>query len=259
MDVAIRPLSPLGAEVTGIDLRDPFSDDLKRRLREAWHRHALLLFRGQELTQEDQLRAVTLFGDVSDQGEAPGGVCYVTNLAQRGVAQSGEMNVYSVGELKFHFDHSFHEVPLRGAMLYAIEVPPPESGGDTLFADSRLAYRLLPGSLRARIAPLKIRHEVRTRATPDAAVHPLAFTHPATGEKILFLSRRHADRILGLSPAESEALMDELSSYIERPEIILRHVWHPRDLVVWDNLALQHARTEYDPSRRRHLRRTQIG
>jgi taurine dioxygenase len=262
-NVVIRPLSPFGAEVTGVDLSEDLPGDIKRRLHEAWLKHSLLLFPDQELTREQQLEVVTIFGKVTDRasisGPAPGGVNFVTNVYERGIGVDGEMNLNVAGELRFHLDHTFYDDPLRGITLYAIEVPPPGKGGDTLFSDMRLAFDLLPVALRNRIAGLKARYKVPHEGDPQSAVHPLVFKHPESGETLLFLSRRHADHILDVSPEEGEALMDELSAYIERPEIIYRHQWKPKDLVVWDNLALQHARDDFDPSYHRHLRRTQIG
>jgi taurine dioxygenase len=264
VDIVVRPLSTiLGAEVTGVDARDELSDSIRQQLREAWYKHSLLLIRNQVLNEAEQLRFATTFGEISKQHHATEGFNYVSNVAEGGT------NPY--GGLGFHFDHSFLPAPLRGIMLYAIEVPPEGSGGETLFANVKLAYQSIPEPLSSRIRTLAIRHGVPDTSKHEAmpglargpdpirADHPLVFTHPATGEPFLFLSRRHADCILDLTHSESEELMDELSEYLYQPNHIYSHMWRPGDVVVWDNLALQHGRSDFDPKWRRHLRRVQIG
>ncbi|TAM92532.1 TauD/TfdA family dioxygenase [bacterium] len=259
----LRPISSIaGVEVLGVDLRRPVTEDVQRSLREAWHHHALLLFRNQELSEEDQLRAARIFGEISTEGEY-GDQNYVSNVIPDGLTPHGE--------LAFHVDHSWSDNPLRGLMLYAIEAPPAGSGGETKFANVKLAYELLPPHVQARIANLQIVHTYPDQNKhvpipgPDprpgmpTSTHPLVFPHPVTGEKLLFCSPRHFDRIVGLSADEGLALAHELTGYIDRPEVVYTHVWHPGDLVVWDNLQLQHARTNFDRAYRRHLRRTQIG
>lgn len=263
IDLEFRPLSPVaGVEVRGLDLRVEPSRAVKERLREAWHKHALLLFRDQQLGEDDQRRVAAIFGEISDEGEY-GDQNYVSNVIPDGLTPHGD--------LAFHVDHSWSDHPLRGLMLYAIEVPPEGAGGETLFANVRLPYDLLPDEVRRRIDPLQIVHTYPDQSKhvpipgPDprpgmpTATHPLAFPHPVTGETLLFCSPRHFDRIVGYGPAESLALAEELTQYVNDPSVVYKHVWHPGDLVVWDNLQLQHARTNFDRNYRRHLRRTQIG
>jgi taurine dioxygenase len=257
----IRPLGgPFGAEVLGIDCA-AVPDAAKPGLREAWQQYALLLFRGQELSEGDQLRFATIFGEVSNEG-AGEGFNYVSNVVEDGLNPAGPLGL--------HFDHSFYEKPLSGLMLYALEAPPEGCGGETFFSSAKLAYRNLPPALRERIATLTIRHgwpdlSKHTELPgmdprPDAPryAHPLAFPHPKTGEPIVFLSRRHADCILELPRPDSDALIEELTAYVRDPAIIYTHAWRPGDLVLWDNIALQHARNNFDPKYNRHLRRVQI-
>ena len=266
---AIRPLSDAGgAELIGIDARLDLDDAVKERIRAAFARHGFIVLRGQDISLEDQLRFGRIFGEISAQGEnakETGGVTFVSNAVEGGTNPRGE--------LTFHIDHSFYPKPLRAIMLYAMQVPP--HGGDTMFANARLAYARLPQSLRDRIDGLRAMHVydyaysrgdkagMRIREAdigPEAprAVHPVALIHPVTGEHILYVSRRHVDRILDIPEHESEALLDELMSYFEDPSIIYVHQWRVGDLVVFDNLAVQHARTDFDPQHKRHMRRIQI-
>jgi taurine dioxygenase len=258
-----EPLTPLmGAVISGIDAAAPIEAEVALRLREAWWKYGLLLLREQELDAEQQLRFARVFGEISRDGEY-GEQNYVSNVIPDGLTPHGE--------LAFHVDHSWSDEPLRGIMLYAIEAPPAGAGGETLFANVKLAYGLLPEPVRQRIRDLKIVHTYPDQSKhvpipgPDprpgmpTATHPLAFPHPVTGETLLFCSPRHFDRIVGFAPADSLALARELADYINRPEVIYKHSWRPGDIVVWDNLQMQHARTNFDRKHRRHLRRTQIG
>jgi taurine dioxygenase len=261
--LSFRPLAPfLGAEVRGVDLSRELSAAIADELRAAWHRYGVLLFRDQHLDEEQQLRVGRIFGEISDDGEY-GVQNYVSNVIENGLTPHGE--------LAFHCDHSWSEHPLRGLMLYGIEVPPPGAGGATVFADVKRAYELLPPEVKARIEGLQIVHTYPDQSKhvpipgPDprpgmpTATHPLAMPHPVTGETVLFCSARHFDRIAGWGPAEGLALVRELVTYIDRPEVQFAHEWRAGDLVVFDNFRAQHARTDFDRSHRRHLRRTQIG
>ena len=223
--------------------------------------HGLLVFREQHLTAEAQLRLAAVFGQVECDNETATGFNYVSNVAEDGVNPAGPLG--------FHTDHSMYPNLLYGIMLYGIQVPPEGAGGETLFASAKLAYAALPESLKQRIEGLTSRHGYpdlsKSQAFPGIladgphAERPLALLHPYTADKILFLSRRHVDCILELPRSESDALIETLSAYLGRPEHVYRHVWRPGDVVVWDNIALQHARTDFDPRWPRHLRRMQIG
>ena len=254
----ITPLSPLGAEVSGIDLRNEIDDETQGALRRAWDEHALLLFRDQDLRAEDLKRVASVFGKISDQGEAPGGMNLVTNVYKPGLNEKGEHALKGGdGELLMHFDHCFQEHPLRGILLYGVEVPP--EGGDTRFADMRVATGRLPSDIRARIDDKLIRHKSYLRTGQPEWNHPILYEHPRTKQRVLFYSKLQAREILGIPEDECKALFEKFTSIIETEDIMLRHKWRPRDLVVFDNLALQHARDTFDPKYRRHLQRVQIG
>ena len=254
-EVAFRPVSPLfGVEVLGVDLREEQDEEVKRRLRDTWHEKSLLLFRGQSLSEPEMDRAAAIFGEISLEGNYPK---YVSN-----VETAGRLSVDH--ELLFHMDFSFATPPLRGLVLYGVEVPPPGNGGETLFADAGRAYQRLPPALRERVDKLTIVHS--TRAVKDntfskiekTSHHPIAFPHPVTGRTLLFCSPRHFYGVDGLSPEDGQALCDELAGYLSSAEIVHTHVWQPGDFVVWDNMQLQHARKKFNSQYHRHLRRIQI-
>jgi taurine dioxygenase len=134
-------------------------------------------------------------------------------------------------------------------------------------------YEALPAKLKERIAGLEIKHDgtynsggyLRQGVAPTddpmtspGAVHPLVPTHPATGRRMLYLGRRRNAYIAGLALADSEALLDELWSYVARPEFAWEHVWRVGDLVLWDNRCTMHRRDAFDPNARRVMHRTQV-
>jgi taurine dioxygenase len=255
---SIRPLHPVGAEVTGLDLSRPIPEATQQALRDAFDSHALLLVREQDVVIDDLKRFASVFGNISDQGEAPGGVNLVSNVNKPGLSETGEMTLRGGdGELKFHFDHCFQENVLKGILLYGVQVPP--TGGDTLFADVRIATKRLPAEVRDGLYDRTIRHKSSLRTGQPEADHPLMFEHPRTKEKILFFSKLQALEILDMPKEESAPLFELFTSYIESEDIIYRHKWHTKDVVVWDNLALQHSRETFDPKYPRHLQRVQIG
>jgi taurine dioxygenase len=156
-------------------------------------------------------------------------------------------------------------------MLYSLEIPP--AGGNTSFCTMYGVYEALPEALKDRIAGLKIKHDgtynsggyVRQGVTPTddprtspGAVHPLVCTHPNTGRRMLYLGRRRNAYLAGLELAESEALLDELWGFVDRPEFAWEHVWRVGDLVLWDNRCTMHRRDSFDPHSRRIMHRTQV-
>jgi taurine dioxygenase len=267
-EIRIKPLAaPFGAEVLGLNAGEALTDRVAQELIEAWGRHSILLIRAQELEPEAQVRFAGTFGDVIRDQYGIDGWTYISNV---------EGGYLPKGELVFHSDHAMAPTMPQGTILYGIDVPPPGVGGETLFVDGRLAYQSLPEKLRSRIRGLKVRHSRRhsdvDKLTEKGIEHsekkpddlrefdrPLALRHPKTHESLLFICPRFSPSIPGLPPAESDALVKELLSYIDRPEIIYRHAWLPGDVLLWDNITLQHARTDWDPKYRRHLRRVIFG
>jgi len=268
MALEIRALSPAaGAEVAGLDLREPIDDATRHALVAAWHAHYVLVIRDQDISIDDQRRFVSCFGELQPTRSRPGqranpDILYVAN-----VPIEGEIGELPEGDMQFHADQCYYETPTKGAVLYAQEVP--ASGGNTLFCNTGRAYETLPPELRARIDDLDVlfaydyqknAYHRPTTTLPDGprAVHPAVIAHPATGLPKLFVNRLMTDSLVGLPRAESDALLQRLFDHMERPEMIYEHVWRPGDVVIWDNLAVAHARTDFDPAERRRLRRMAI-
>jgi taurine dioxygenase len=175
------------------------------------------------------------------------------------------------GEAVWHTDMSYLDVPPKASMLYALEVPP--TGGNTSFCTMYGIYDALPAKLKDRIAGFRIKHDGTYNSggyvrqgiastddpvTSPGAVHPLVCTHPVTGRRMLYLGRRRNAYLVGLELAESEALLDELWIFVDRPEFAWEHVWRVGDLVLWDNRCTMHRRDAFDPYSRRIMYRTQV-
>jgi taurine dioxygenase len=265
----------LGAEVRGIDLKS-LDDAQFAAFKRAWHQHEVLLVRGQTLSDQDLVAFSRRFGDLDWAPVQETGRRFVEGIPEiyivSNVKQNGEpIGSLGSGEAVWHTDMSYLDVPPMASMLYALEIPP--VGGNTSFCSMYAIHEALPAELKQRIATLKIKHDgtynsggyLRQGVTPTddprtspGAVHPLVCTHPDTGRQMLYLGRRRNAYLLGLELSESEALLDELWQYVERPEFSWEHVWQVGDLVMWDNRCTMHRRDPFDDSARRIMHRTQI-
>jgi alpha-ketoglutarate-dependent taurine dioxygenase len=265
----------LGAEIAGVDLRSVSNSEFEQ-IRRAWIDHLVLLFRGQELTDDDLIAFSRRFGaldwaPVQETGrrfvEGHPEIYIVSNVIENGVP----IGSLGAGEAVWHTDMSYISDPPKASMLYALEVPP--SGGDTGFVNMYAAYESMPEELKRRIEHLRLKHDgtynsggyVRqgVEAVDDpvnsvGAVHPLVCTHPESRRRVLYLGRRRNAYILGLPLPESEALLDEVWSYASRDELTWYNQWRTGDLVLWDNRCTMHRRDPFDAGARRIMHRTQI-
>jgi taurine dioxygenase len=265
----------LGAEVKAGDLR-MIDDPTFARVVAAWHRYSVLLFRAQMLDDRDLIAFSRRFGDLDFAPIQENGRRFVPGMPEIYIVSNVKVNGEAIGSLgdgeaAWHTDMSYLEEPPKASMLYAVEIPP--VGGNTSFCSMYAVYEALPAPLKARIAGLRIKHDgtynsggyVRQGVKPTddprtspGAVHPLVCTHPDSGRRMLYLGRRRNAYLLGLDLKDSEALLDELWSYIDRPEFRWEHVWRVGDLVLWDNRCTMHRRDAFDPASRRIMHRTQV-
>jgi taurine dioxygenase len=240
----VRELTASFGAVVEHDLRHPLDGAQQRELQEAFAARHLLLFPAQDISFEDQVRLVGYLGPV-----LPGGPEWVSNVRENGLVPDGV--------LLFHSDFIFTAEPSLGLCLYATEVPP--GGSPTNFADAVGAARRLPPELRSRVVgrdALNIfdlsdqRGDVRFReaalgpATPLSPryAHPVLMRHPTTGQELLSVNEMQTDRIIGLDGPESEETLEALWGLLYAPENTYSHHWRVGDLVVWDNIAVQHGR-----------------
>jgi taurine dioxygenase len=265
----------LGAEIQGMDLRTIVEREFGE-IQRAWLDYLVLLFRGQNLNDDELTGFSRRFGDldwapVQETGrrfvEGYPELYVVSNVIENGVP----IGSLGAGEAVWHTDMSYLEMPPKASILYALEVPP--RGGNTYFCNMYRAYERLPPALKDRIARLRLKHDATynsggyvrqgLEAVEDpvnslGVYHPLVTTHPETERQALYLGRRRNAYIAGLPPQESEALLDELWGYATREELVWRHEWQVGDVVLWDNRATMHRRDSFDASSRRILHRTQI-
>jgi taurine dioxygenase len=266
--VSVRQLSPaLGAEIMGVDLRNPISDELKQKFLDVWHQYLVILLRNQTLDEDAQVRFAETFGTPAKNtsgrtfsAKHPS-VMLVSNIREDGKP----IGALPDGEMHFHTDQCHQAIPAKATMLYAIEIP--SKGGDTLFSNAYAAYETLPDEIKQRIAGRRAFNAYTTDTTlrstnyDDAKSsywHPVVRTHPATGRKALYVNRLMTREIEGLPREESDAILEKLFDHQEEPRFVYGHVWRPGDILMWDNRCTLHARTDFSAGERRLLRRVTI-
>ncbi|MBI4193654.1 MAG: TauD/TfdA family dioxygenase [Betaproteobacteria bacterium] len=289
---AVPTGAALGAEIQGVDFSLPVPEDVKQALREAWARYLVLLFRNQDIDDHQFLAAAGVFGPPHEAASRKyhlnagrkidnkymisqhPSVSIISNLDENGipVKDNGSLGSY---EVVWHTDNSYVEVPPAGSMLYALVVPA-NGGGDTSFNNQYLAYDELPEELKhaiegkdqvhdsSRNSAGVLRPGVKLPTTPEEVegpTHPLVRVHPVTGKRALYLGRRRdwpSNYIVGMSNAESEALLDRLWAHATRPGYAWTHKWRGGDFVLWDNRCCMHYRSEIDSTQPRIMHRTTI-
>ena len=265
----------VGAEIQEVDLRTIDDDDFASIYR-VWLDHPVLLFRGQNLTDEDLIAFSRRFGELDWAPVQESGrrfvdrhpeIYVVSNVIENGVS----IGSLGAGEATWHTDMSYLVDPPKASILYALEIP--SSGGSTYFSNMYSAFESLPDELKRRIGGLALKHDgtynsggyvrqgiaaIDNPVTSPGIYHPLVCTHPETKRRVLYLGRRRNAYIAGLSLPDSESLLDELWSYATREEFAWRNEWRVGDLVLWDNRCTMHRRDPFDANSRRIMHRTQI-
>jgi taurine dioxygenase len=265
----------LGGDIRGVDLRR-LEDGAFAAVHRAWLGNLVLRFRDQTLTDAELIAFSRRFGELDLAPVQETGRRFVEGMPElyvvSNVLKDGEpIGSLGNGEAVWHTDMSYLPDPPKASMLYALEVPP--AGGNTEFVNMYAVYEALSADLKRDVAHLRIKHDatynsggyVRQGVTPTddprespGIFHPLVCTHPETGRRMLYLGRRRNAYIEGFELAESEALLDALWAYTDRPEFAWRTVWQVGDLVLWDNRCTMHRRDPFDPAARRVMHRTQI-
>jgi taurine dioxygenase len=265
----VRPLTPaIGAEILGVDLTKPMSDETFAHILDAWHKNLVILFRDQHLAEDDQVRFGERFGlpavshtrRFTTKNPA---VMLISNVRENGQL----IGALPDGEMNFHSDQCHQERPAMASMLYSLEVP--SKGGNTLFANAYLAYETLPDAMKKRIEGRKAlnaydydnastQRGTKLREGIPSYWHPIVRTHPATGRKALYVNRLMTVGIEGLSEQESDDILNKLFDHQEQAKFVYEHVWRPYDLLLWDNRCALHARTDFSAGERRLMRRLTI-
>ncbi len=243
--VRARPIpgAPFGWEAR-IDLSRPLSATEQEALRAVWRRDGLILFRGASLDKARQMDVCEVFGPV--QREA------IDNFVVSNVEPGG---LLGNTELLFHNDIPYVPVPFIAGSLYAVDVAK-QGAPPTRFASALKAWERLPEPLKQRVEGLKalqVRGQILGRRTKLAdlgaedpcCVHPVVGRQQGTDRPYLFVNMDMTAQFTTLDLAESDALLEELFGYLYAPDNVYEHHWTPGDLVMWDNLAVQHARSAF--------------
>ena len=268
----INPINAtLGATVTGVDL-NALTDDQWRSVEEAWYQYAVLVFPGQHIEETAKVALGERIGNlerlVSDHKAVP-----ISNRRADGKAVDEDSDHFQIlkGNEGWHTDSTYMPVSARASILSAQVVP--AEGGETEWADMRAAFDALDQSTQERIRDMaayhslfysqaKVGHKPQKGASyglddQNIPLRPLVKIHPVTGCPTLFIGR-HAHGIPGLSDAESESLLEELTAFACQPPRVFAHKWQSGDVVMWDNRCVLHRARPYDYSQPRIMRHVRV-
>ena len=283
MAVTIKPIHPAFAgEVSGVDLSKPISRDDANAIDAGMNRYAVLVFHGQDITDEQQIAFSKNFGALEAKSR-PGtirkaadnrlgpGIGDLSNLDKQGkiISADDRQWFFKLGDRLWHSDSSYAEIPAKYSALSGRAIP--SWGGRTEFADMRAAYDALDARTKAEIEDLVCEHSLLysrgaigfTEFTPEEIENfrpvrqRLVRVHPATGRKSLFLAS-HAGAIVGWSIPEARAFLRELTEHATQREFVYSHAWRQYDLVIWDNRATMHRACRFDRNEVRDMRRTTL-
>ncbi len=273
----IRKVHPhIGAEVSGVDLGAPLRDDIFARIRDAFHAHSVLVFRDQNITDEQQVAFSARFGELERTSftiAADNPYVYrLSNVDGDGkvLPANSDKRTFLVVNLRWHTDSSFRAIPAMASALSAREIPATEPG-DTEFASMRIGWETLPEEKRAAIEGLSALHSyahtlghfgehgVKKSELDElpSAEHPVVRSDHPAGSKSLYVSG-HIERVVGMAPEAGRALKHELIDWCTRPGYVYRHQWRRHDLVLWDNRCALHRATNIPPRERRLMHRTTV-
>jgi taurine dioxygenase len=260
--IEVRRLGPqIGVEIRGVDVKTLDAGGFSTIYR-AWLDHNVAVVPDQDLQLDDFLRYSRRFGVVVPHPSKSTRHQEVPEITLLGVNKFGadgtlDMAIYRRGAEGWHTDGAYDQEPFKATQLYALAVP--NTGGDTFFASMYTAYDALPPRLKQKLQGRQgaFTYGGRRKATalldPEdrewtPVFHPIVRTHPETGRRGLYFDPGKILRIEGLEPAESDALIDELTERMIQPDGEYRHHWRKGDIVIWDNRCSYHkAAGDYPP------------
>ena len=279
--IEVQQLHPLFvAEVSGVDLRRPVEPDTLNEIVAALDRYAVLVFRDQPLTDQQQIAFSGQLGplETTRQAMRPGHkmrlnphMSDISNLDENSRIMSGDdyRRMSGLANRLWHTDSTYKRVPAKYSLLSAHIVP--AEGGETEFTDMRAAYDALPDAMKARIEGLVAEHSIfHSRGTigfadftPEerAGLPPvpqvLVRVHPGSKRKTLYLAS-HAGRIEGMPVPEGRMLLLDLMEHATQRQFVHTHRWRVGDLVIWDDRCTMHRARPYDMTQVRDMRRTTV-
>ena len=270
----VRPLTKhIGAEIHGIDLRQPLDEATRAAIYKAWLDHLVIVFPDQKLEQEDLLRVSSYFGEIGALRRPPKffppgfnrllpNIMLISNIRENGEP----IGALPDGEMMFHHDMIHAPIPHNGTFLYSVEIP--THGGNTLFASGYAAYDTMDPALRAKLEGKTALHLYNYGSTKKGdghgteafgqSKHPAFRTHEETKRKAVYVNRLMTTGIEGMPDEEAQPLLEAVFDHAEKPEFVYEHVWRVGDLLLWDNRCSSHARTDFPADQRRLMLRTTI-
>ena len=285
---AVPLAAAMGAEVRGVDI-STINDDQFIELEDALYRHKMIYLRDQTFSHAHQESFTLRFGEFADDAYTTG---VEGNRNVHPVIMEADAKVEAVFGNGWHVDSPFMKQPPSVSMLYGVQIPP--FGGDTIWANSVLAYNCLSDVMKEMIAPLKIHFsakrvvnqlkkeagnkqkndvdsgrtkgfgsmelDMRTQSMVDGSFHPLVRTHPRSGERALYVDQTYTSGIEGLTADEAAGLLSFLKEHVSQPAFTCRLRWQSGTFVLWDNrICCHHAFNDYDGYRREMYRTTVKG
>ena len=287
--ITATPLAAaMGAEIRGVDI-STITDAQFLEVEDALYRHKMIYLRNQKFSHADQESFSLRFGEFADDAYTTG-VDGHRNVNP--VIMEADARVDMVFGNGWHVDSPFMKQPPSVSMLYGVEVPP--YGGDTMWANTVLAYNCLSETMKDLVAPLKIHFsangvvnqlkkeaedkrkkdvdggrtkgfgsmelDMKTQSMVEGSFHPLVRTHPKSGERALYVDQTYSNGIEGLTTDESAGLLSFLKEHVTQPAFTCRLRWEQDTFVLWDNRGCcHHAFNDYDGHRRELYRTTMKG
>jgi alpha-ketoglutarate-dependent taurine dioxygenase len=275
--IEVSPITGvLGAEITGVDLREPLDDATWQEIRSAFHAHQVIYFPNQPITHEQHIAFSRHFGPVKPVPLLKSIEGYPeVQMIRREASETGRV----IGE-SWHTDSTFLDEPPAAVVMRAVDVP--ECGGDTGFLSMYTAFEALSPAMQHVVSGLSAVHSA-TRVFGSAyqaqnrrfsntsarvmdvdvgdreTVHPLVITHPGSGRKGLYINQVYGQRIEGMTDAESKPLLSFLYEHVSRFDFTCRVRWKKDQVLVWDNLCTMHRAIPDYTGKFRYLTRTTIG
>ena len=268
----------IGARVTGLDLREPLSDETFAELSAGWVKHKVLVLPDQNITDEQHVAFARRFGELEEHHQkiikdsSLPQIFKVSNVDENGNVRPPDSDVMSQLLLTklWHTDSSFREVPCMGSILRGLEVV--SQGGQTCFTNMEAVLEALPADLMAKIEGRRCRHDFthlsrigskyvpteEEKAAMPPVWQPMIRVHPVSGRKSLYISPIYNDAIEGMDDAEAKEVLERLYEICSEPRFVYEHTWTRYDILMWDNRCTMHRILPYDPTERRVSHRTTI-
>ncbi len=260
-----------GAEITGIDLRNPVDDATRQQLVDILEENVALVIRGQEFTATQFLAAAALFGEIMEDQNRNfiiDGLPLVSVLSNRNKNSEGKQAKVA-SNATWHTDHTNQERPPKFTTLYPVELP--DRGGGTSLYNMRMGFEELPEDLQKRLLGMKantcLRGSAAKNGNPDTikaqqeakrplTVQPIVRTHPVNGSKAVWFHPSKTENIIGMGPEDTQEFLADLTQKAIKPEKVYVHEWKLGDMLIWDNRSAMHkAGFDYDPNQHRMLYR----